>query len=406
MRARLREGHPLGALPGLLVLLTPLSQLGYIPVAVVLGQQLGADLAVIGLTIGVYNAAAAVATFVFGPLFDLIPARRVLTWTVAVNVLVSLSLIIVPNVTVLMLGRILTGVSTSVLMLCASILVADAHERDPKARDRGFSQLQTFNSVGAASGLALGAVAAGMGAPWLYFGVVALYGLVLLLLTPALGARMPDFAPAASVTQAVPFCVRLGALAREARLTLRSPSTLCLLAAAGGVGWVIQSGHYGVSLLLAHDDPSALQRVGLAILIPLGVFIGSSLNQALIAKLTALELLARAYWLLPLACLGYAAAVASGFLGALAPSLVVLGMLTGMLMPLSPAVIVSWYPAIRGSAAASESIAKAIGATLSPVLLGLLVAGHDLAVGLLGVTVVALLGAAATLGVARRPAIA
>src|SRR5690606_1478307 len=125
-----------------------------------------------------------------------------------------------------------------------------------------------------------------MGAPWVYFVTVALYGLVLLLLTPALAARMPDFAPATPVASRAPFSLRLLALLRESALTLRSRSTLCLLLAAAGVGWVIQSGHYGVSLLLAEADPSGIQRVGLAILIPLGVFIGSSLNQAFLARLT------------------------------------------------------------------------------------------------------------------------
>ncbi|WP_168220031.1 MULTISPECIES: MFS transporter [unclassified Salinibacterium] len=406
MRPRLRHGHPLGPLPGLLVLLTPLSQLGYIPVAVVLGLQLGADLALVGLTIGVYNAAAAVATLVFGPLFDLIPARKVLPWAVAVNVAVSLTLIVVPNVAVLMAGRILTGVSTSVLMLCASILVADAHSDDPRARDRGFSNLQTFNSFGAASGLAIGALAAGLSLPWLYFSVVALYGMGILCITPALMRRMPDHSPLRSIVVTGSFGMRLRALVREAALTARSPSTLCLLLGAAGVGWIIQGGHYGVSLILADLDPSLVQRIGLAVLIPFGVFIGSSLNQLSLGRFTATELLARVYWLLPLACIAYAASVSSQLLVAQVPALVVLGVLTGMLMPLSPAVIVSWYPGIRGSAAAAESIAKAMGATLSPVLLGMLAAEWNLATALVGVAAVALVGAVATLGFVRRAAIA
>ncbi|AWB90047.1 MFS transporter [Salinibacterium hongtaonis] len=401
-----RGVHPLGPLPGMLVLLTPLSQLGYIPVSVALGHQLGADLMTVGISIGIYNAASALATLVFGPLFDLIPARKVLPWAVTVNVVVSLTLIVVPNVAVLLTGRILTGVTTSVLLLCASIIVADAHNADPKRRDRAFSNLQTFNSLGAATGLALGATAAGIGAPSLYFGVVAAYGIGVLCLTPVLVNRMPSGPGHAASDEQVPhFAVRLRALIREVGLTARSQSTLCLLIAAAGVGWIIQSGHYGVSLLLNETDPAITQRIGLAILIPVGVFLGSSVNQLSLTRYTATELLGRIYWLLPLACIAYAVAVGSGFLIAEIAALIVLGILTGMLMPLSPAVMVSWYPAIRSSAAAAESIAKAIGATLSPIVLGAFAAQWDLAGSLLAVAIVALVGAAATRGFARRPAV-
>jgi MFS transporter, DHA1 family, multidrug resistance protein len=404
----------LGVLTGLLVLLNPLSQLGFIPVSAVLGEQLGIGLALVGVAIGVHAAASALSTLVLGPVLDLVPVRRILPFAVVLNVLVSLLLLVVPDLTVLVVGRILSGVTTSALMLCASVIVADLSQGDARGRDRGFSLLQTYNSVGAALGVSLGAVAAGLALPALYFGAVAAYGVVILALLPALGRRLPRAtvrpeaaAPSAPGT-AGPSIARRGpsAVLREAARTTASARTLCLLAASIAVGSVIQSGHQGVSLLLLADDPPLAQRVLLTVLIPVGVFIGSSLNRRVLRRTPADALLPRVMIALPVVVSLFAVVATWGGPLLQAVVLLALGMVTGSLMPLGPAVIVGWYPGIRGSAAAAESIAKAAGTTATPVLIGWAAERVDLTAALCGVAVIALVGAIAAQGVrwARRRA--
>ncbi|HWH96879.1 MAG TPA: MFS transporter, partial [Pseudolysinimonas sp.] len=311
----------------------------------------------------------------------------------------SVTLIFVPNVGILLAARVLSGFTNSALVLCASVIVADANRANPRARDRGYSRLQTFNSVGAASGLAIGAAAAGLGVPALYFAVVTGYGLLILALCPVLVRRLPPTRHIVEADAPESFARRFRTLRKGVFDVARQPSTVWLLLASTGIGWVIQSGHYGLSLVLADVDPDLGPRILLSILIPVGVFIGSSLNQMSIVRMPAAVVLTRAYLFLPLACLAYALAIASGSILAEGAALVVLGVLTGMLMPLGPAVIVSWFPSVRGSATAAESVAKSIGSTVSPILLGVTAAAWGLPVALGTVAVVAVLGAIASRGI-------
>ena len=388
LRAEPSARPRLGVLPGLLVLLTPLSQLGFIPVSVVLGDRIGLSVGQVGVTVGVYAAAAALGTVLLGPLFDLLSPRRVLPVAVAANVVLSAALLLEPGFAGIVLARVLTGITNSALMLCAAVIVADAHRDDPGGRDRGFSRLQTFTSVGAASGLAVGAVAAGLGSPQLWSWVVVGYGVLVLALAPLIARRIPR-APAHH-GQARPV-LRLRVLLGEVHAALLVPRTALLLLAAAGVGWAIQAAHYAVSVVSQQTEPVLWQRVLVAVMIPAGVFAGSSLNQVLLGRSGAAGLFARAYPALPVVCLALAAVVASGPVWASTAVLVAFGVVTGILMPLSPALVVGWHPDLRASVSAAESVAKGLGSTVSPVVLGAVAAATSLGWGL---AVVALLTAA------------
>lgn len=383
-------GRPrLGVLPGFLVVLSPLSQLGFTPVSVVLGERLGLSVGQVGLTVGLYAAAASVATIVLGPVFDLVSPRRILPVAVAANVVLSAVLLLEPGFAGILAARVLSGFTNSALMLCAAVVVADANRGDARARDRGFSRLQTFTSVGAMIGLGVGAAAAGLGSPHLWSWTVVGYGLFVLALAPAIARKLPAARPPEIAARPG---VRLRGLLLDVGAALRVPRTAGFLLAAAGVGWAIQASHYAVSLLAEELAPPLAQRVALSMMIPAGVFLGASVNQFALARRSAVQLFGRAYPALPLACA--ALAVVVGFSGTWAVAgllltLVFLGTVLGVLMPLSPAVLVGWHPDLRGSVTAADSVAKGIGSTVSPVVLGGVAAATSLSGGFLVLAVVA-----------------
>ncbi|MEZ0164240.1 MFS transporter [Kineococcus sp. LSe6-4] len=398
-----RSRRRVGVLPGLLVALSPVSQLGFTPVSVVLGERLGLSVGQVGLTVGVYAAAAALATAVLGPVVDLVAPRRVLPVAVTANVLLSAALLLDPGYAGVLLARVLTGVANSALVLCAAVLVADALRDDPGGRDRGFSVLQTFTSLGAVVGLGLGAAAAGLGAPAVWSWTVVAYGLLVLVLTPFTVRRMP---PARARPAGPGARTGLRTVVREASLALRVPRTAALLLAAAGVGWAIQATHYAVSLLAQDLDPPLAQRIALSVMIPAGVFLGAGANQVVLGRRSAEDLFRRTYPALPLACAVLALVVGGRGDGAVALLLVLLvglGVVLGMLMPLSPAVLVGWHPDLRGSVTAADSVAKGLGSTLSPVVLGAVAAATSLGGGFLVLAGVAAL--AAVCARAPRPAL-
>jgi hypothetical protein len=230
---------------------------------------------------------------------------------------------------------------------------------------------------------------------------VVAYGVLVLALTPLTVRRMPSARAVAAGSRP-----GLGTVVREASLALRVPRTAALLLAAGGVGWAIQAAHYAVSLLAQDLDPPLAQRIALSIMIPAGVFVGASLNQVGLGRRSAEDLFRRAYPVLPVACALLALVVGirgNGAVALLLALLVVLGAVLGTLMPLSPAVLVGWHPDLRGSVTAADSVAKGLGSTVSPVVLGAVAAATSLGGGFLVLAAVA--GLAALCARAPRPAV-
>ncbi|MFC8193313.1 MFS transporter [Cellulomonas sp. NPDC057328] len=377
----------LGALTGALVVLTPLSQLGFIPVSAVIGADLGVDAASMGTAIGLYAVSAAVGAVVLGPLFDLVPARRVLPWAVAANFAVSVGFIWASGLGMLVLGRVLAGFANSALLLSASVMIADAFRDRPGERDRAYSGLQTYVSTGAVSGLALGGLCAGLGTPWLYFAVVALYAAVVLCLSPLIVRRMrASERPAATAraaarhddtdgaAAALGMRARTAALGRDVAVLVRAPQTVLLLLSTACVSWVLQGGHYSLSMLLNEEEPGVAIRTVLTVMIPIGVLLGALVNQWSLTRLSPARVYGRAYVLLPLVCGALGAALLSEHMAVWAVALVAVGTACGMLSPLQPTLIVGWYPEVRGSGSAAVNVAASAGAALGPVAVGALAA--------------------------------
>ncbi|MFY1636523.1 MFS transporter [Solwaraspora sp. WMMB335] len=363
------------AVPPLLVFFNPLTQLAYIPISVGLGRSLDLSPAQIGITIGAHSVATAVAGLLAGPLLDLVPIRRVLVPGMIVNAVVSILLCLYQSYAVLTVGRLLTGFASGAMALCGQALVADLTKGDPRARDRGYSLLQTFVSMGAASALALGAFSASLDQPIIVFAVGAVYATILLVVVfvARLGRERPPDAHAPDV----PFRRRIGLTLRAIQAMLGERRRRWLILSSVGIGLIMQGSHFGVSVLLDRlaDDLSTLERVGVSILIPCGVFTGSFINRMSLKRITREQLFTRLYLVIPLAAAAYAAvALAALDVAAVALTLVLLGTCLGALMPLSMAISVNWNPELRASAAATEALSRSVGQTTGPIAVGVLVA--------------------------------
>ncbi|MFC0531434.1 MFS transporter [Phytohabitans kaempferiae] len=363
------------AVPPLLVFFNPLTQLAYIPISVGLGRSLDLSPAQIGITIGVHSVATAAAGLFAGPLLDLISIRKVLVPGMLVNAVVSILLCLYQNYAVLTAGRLLTGFASGAMALCGQALVADLTKGDPKARDRGYSLLQTFVSMGAASALALGAFAASLDRPVIVFAAGAAYATA--LLGVVLIARLGREHPPARHTPGIPFRGRISLTLRAIRGMLRERRRQWLILSSIGIGLTMQGSHFGVSVLLDRlsGDLSTLERVGLSILIPCGVFTGSFINRMSLKRITREQLFTRLYLVIPLAAAAYATvALAALDVVAVALTLVLLGTCLGALMPLSMAISVDWNPELRATAAAADTLSRSVGQTTGPIAVGALVA--------------------------------
>jgi MFS transporter, DHA1 family, multidrug resistance protein len=388
-----------GALPLLLVLFSPLTQLSFIPISVGVGEDIGMSQAQVGIAIGAHSLATGAASLLAGPLLDLLPIRRVLLPSVLVSALVSVWLCFHVTFESLAIGRTLSGLSTGAVMLCAFALVTDMSRGDERARDRRFSLLQTFMATGAATALGLGAAAAQLDVPWIVFVASAVYSVVLMVLVIVMPAPpRPDPMEVDSGASRVWFA-RLAAILRGVGLMVTQPRMIWLLVCACVLGLVIQGAHYGVSVLMETSEGIALwQRVALSILIPLGVFTGSSINRRALKRVGREKLYTVFYLLLPVAVLAYACLTAFGAaLAVVAVGLLCVGTCLGAMMPLSAAIAVGWFVELRGSATAAESLARSVGQTAGPVLVGIVVAAASVEWAAFVIAAAAVLGSLASL---------
>lgn len=388
------------AVPSLLVLFSPLTQLSFIPISVGVGEDVGMSQAQVGIAIGAHSLATGAASLLAGPLLDLLPVRRVLLPSILVSALVSVWLCFHVTFESLAIGRTLSGLSTGAVMLCAFALVTDLSRGDDRARDRRFSLLQTFMATGAATALGLGAAAAQLNVPWIVFVASAVYGVVLMILVIVMPA--PPRPEAVDGTSRV-WVGRLAAILRGVGLMVVQPRMVWLLVCACVLGLVIQGAHYGVSVLMETSEGIMLwQRVALSILIPLGVFTGSSINRRALRRVGREKLYTVFYLLLPVAVVAYACLTAFGAaLAFVAVGLLGVGTCLGAMMPLSAAISVGWFVGLRGSATAAESLARSVGQTAGPVLVGIVVATASVDLAAFVIAGAAVVGGLASLAMGR-----
>lgn len=394
------------AVPALLVFYWALTQLSFIPVSVKIGQDLGMSEAAVGLAVGAHPLATGAASVLAGPLLDLLRARLVLVPATVLSVGVSLWMCLDLSTVSLVAGRALSGLFTGVATLCAFTLVTDRAGDDVLLRDRGFSLLQVFTAVGAMTALGLGAAAAQLEIPFLVFVVSAVYGVVLLILVlvtpfpPRVGVEVS----ARAESSASAWATRVRAVFGQIAAMLAQPRMAWLMLCALVVGVVIQGGHYGVSVLLEHNagELTVWQRVLLSMIIPFGVFTGSSINRRALKRVGRERLYAVLYLVLPFAVVAYAASTSFGAPMLLtAAGLLCVGTCLGAMMPLSSAIAVGWNVELRGSATAAEALARSIGQTAGPVVVGVVVTLASINAAVAAMALIAVFGTCGSLLMAK-----
>ncbi len=111
-----------------LAMLGPLSIDTYLPSFHSMSRDFGVGLDAIQQTLTVYLFAMAVMTLFHGTLSDAVGRRPVVIWSLVIYVMASLMCAIAPNLEVLLLGRLLQGLSAGAGMVVGRAMVRDLFE--------------------------------------------------------------------------------------------------------------------------------------------------------------------------------------------------------------------------------------------------------------------------------------
>lgn len=375
------------------MLLSPLSQLAYIPASVPVGSGIGLSAGEIGLTVGAHSLAIAAGNLVFGPMLDGVPVRRVLPVALTLFAATSTVLALHQTLASLLAGRAVQGLCVAVVVLCAYVTIADAGRDSEAARDRELSLMQSFMSVGAAGGVLLGGLLVAAATPDGVFVVMAGYGTALLVAT---GAVLRKGEAAAVVPGQRPTLGGVLGFVAERRMRW-------LLASSVVLGLTIQGSHFSLSTVVnAAPGTGSMTDALVYVMIPMGVFAGSLANRWLLRRFERGALYPLVYGLVPLGGLGYV-----GALAVLGPDVTAgyatfaLGFGLGATMPLAVALGVGWHPRIRATATSADQLARQLGATAGPVVVGAVATISALSVASLAIALIGLFGLAAALVASR-----
>ena len=147
------------------------------PVTPLFARELGASVTLVGVMISMYGLARFAANLPVGMGLDRFGRKWIFVAGAVSTALSALIMAAAPNVTVLLLGRILAGASAPMLLLTGQVMVADLSE--VFNRGRNMAVYQGFFVLGGDLGpLPGGFIAEQFGARWTFVGYAALALLV------------------------------------------------------------------------------------------------------------------------------------------------------------------------------------------------------------------------------------
>lgn len=236
----------------------------------------GLPTVVVTVAFAVYAAGVAISLFTVGHLSDHLGRRRVLVPALALEAVAALLLVLTPDVVVLVVARVLTGLAVGAVTPTATAWLAELHGRTPSTRPGTAAVVATAANLG---GLGLGSLLAGflvghLGDPLRVPHVLFLALLVVL----AIAVRtVPETVAADVRAEHRPYRVQRVAVPREARGRY--------LAAA-----LASFGLFAVLGLFSSLAPSVLSTLGHAGAVPGGatafaVFGAAALSQVLLTRL-------------------------------------------------------------------------------------------------------------------------
>ncbi|MBM7570220.1 MFS transporter [Aquibacillus albus] len=344
-------------------MLATLSQLIFIPSIILIRDELHATNFEISLMVAGFTIAQALAQLVYGPIVDRYPAKNVLLIGLSISGLASLGIFFAHTVELIILLRLLQGLSVAAGSICGNALIADMYKGTK--RDKALTVFQMYFSIGAASGPAIGAVMR-LFLDWRYvFLFLAIWSIiVVLLLYKNLSFTESISVESFSLRQAVKSVQHFGLI------------SICL--AGAGVAFAIQSFHINIGFLFTdylsiHDDWTGFVFMA----IPLGVFTGTNISRLLLSRFSREKILV----------LGLSAMmIASGLillplfffpLSWMVMTIIVLlyvnGISLGLTFPMVAAIAIQWFAHIRGTALSVVFFTRSIGATLGPILTGMVI---------------------------------
>ncbi|PRY16591.1 MFS transporter [Kineococcus rhizosphaerae] len=318
----------------------------------------GLPTVVVTVAFAVYAAGVAIALFTVGHLSDHLGRRRVLVPALALEAVAALALTLTPNVVVLVVARVVTGLAVGAVTPTATAWLAELHGRSAARRPGTAAVVATAANLG---GLGLGSLVAGflvghLGDP---LRVPHLVFLVLLVVSAAAVRSVPETVTA----QHRPYRVQRVAVPAAARGRY--------LAAA-----LASFGLFAVLGLFSSLAPAVLASLGHTGAVPGGltaasVFAAAALSQVLLVTLPAHHQLRLGLVLTAAGVVVLGAGVLAGTVALFVGGGVVAGAGVGVLLKGTLTTATSLAPAgSRGEATAGIFLAGYLGMAVPALAVG------------------------------------
>ena len=174
-RAATRSHAPLAFILGGTGMLAPMAQAIYTPAMVELRDGFGISNTAAGFTLGIYSLFLVLAQFIYGPLADRLPPRRILRSALAVFLLASLTAYASPTFTLFLAARALQALGAASMQVLGPAIIG--HVFEPARRGRGLGVFQGATYTGFVLGPLVGSFLsfhAGWRSTFLFLGMLAI----------------------------------------------------------------------------------------------------------------------------------------------------------------------------------------------------------------------------------------
>lgn len=362
-----------------------LSHLIYVPAIPLVRDELGTTAASVAWTIAAFTISQSVAQVLVGPMADRTNGARLLKAGLVLFLVSNAVILVAPTFAGLMAGRIITGFGAGMVTGAGYALVAQ-NASVGKGRERAMAMYQGIIAVGAVAGPSSGAAIIALTGRWEYVFVV-------LLVASAVALVLSFVLPPPPVELHAP-------APQEMWLAARHRGVLVMALVSGAVGVVIMIMHSSLSFIFDDGDlPSEwMFAVGFA-MIPCGVLSGTMIVRYLLQRRQGSSLLATS--LVWLGCAVVVFGVVQQWTGAslwLFPLLFSSGIGLGAGMALSVGVATSLAASTPGTVSAVVVVARNIGTTIAPFVVGVAYDAHQLWIAyLVAVTLIVLVWLTMTL---------
>ncbi|CAN5685029.1 multidrug effflux MFS transporter [soil metagenome] len=350
----------------LAAMVVSLAHLIYVPAIPLVKDELGISAASVAWTIAAFTLSQCLAQVLVGPMADRTNGTRLLRIGLVLFLVSNVLILVLPTFEGLMAGRIITGFGAGMATGAGYALVAQGATAG-KTRERAMAAYQGIIAVGAVAGPSSGAAIIAFTGRWEHVFVVLLVASGFALL---LSYLLPP--PAVAFHAPTP---------REMWQAARQRGVLVMALVSGVVGVTIMTMHSSLSFVFGDGElpQQWMEAVGFA-MIPCGVLAGTMLVRYLVQRFEGRSLLGVALvWLSGgIVCYGLVQEWTGGASLWLFPVLFASGIGLGAGMALTVGVATSLAASTPGTVSAVVVVARNIGTTIAPFVVGFAYDGHHL----------------------------